>query len=541
MQKRNDYNRHKLLRKIRRQRKAQVEQQKVAAEKELKRRLRVTPPKFGDGKDPIDTSKIDELSYVYAPPRIDEYGNTVVYANDPLGVEGDGIRSPLQLRRPVMYGTQLLDEVIVPGSKYAKEAGKQNFNLTKGEAMQMEDFDKLQNLMHKSTFGKRLSNDKDAILVDPQTAYDAFHDYTIASELKRNLSTPSRYNMATLADMSSGERVNMVGFGIPAAINTAAMFGGGIPGMLASGFDIGVYKNESSIYGSHYRGMLRKPKLGNVIQTVNQNSDYGLKIEMGDEPRFKSSHKFVRTEDLPKPYSETIQRLENDFYGYKKEASQGYPYRVYDESLKGVSGYRIQNIFDADMTTYYRLKDKCSSETQSQCSKVEKIQNDIAERGSITESQYLQYRRELRKLHQMIEKDVRIDHLLSSDAAKNRAEMSAAQQTHGLKKSKLKRDVTRLEDERDKRQLRENAMYHLHNDKYTLYPDFYTRQVSKPDRALEATLSSLVGFGVAPMMGALASELSTSEKTKDEFYEKLNKPKIQLYKKSKHKSLRQKK
>lgn len=52
MQKRNDYNRHKLLRKIRRQRRAQVEQQKVAAEKELKRRLRVTPPKFGDGKDP---------------------------------------------------------------------------------------------------------------------------------------------------------------------------------------------------------------------------------------------------------------------------------------------------------------------------------------------------------------------------------------------------------------------------------------------------------------------------------------------------------
>lgn len=52
MQKRNDYNRHKLLRKIKRQRRAQVEQQKVAAEKELKRRLMVTPPKFGDGKEP---------------------------------------------------------------------------------------------------------------------------------------------------------------------------------------------------------------------------------------------------------------------------------------------------------------------------------------------------------------------------------------------------------------------------------------------------------------------------------------------------------
>ena len=52
MQKRNDYNRHKLLRKIKRQRKAQVKQQMVSAEKELKRRLRVTPPRFGDGKTP---------------------------------------------------------------------------------------------------------------------------------------------------------------------------------------------------------------------------------------------------------------------------------------------------------------------------------------------------------------------------------------------------------------------------------------------------------------------------------------------------------
>lgn len=46
MQKRNDYNRHKLLRKIKRQRKAQVRQQMVSAEKELKRKLRVTPPRL---------------------------------------------------------------------------------------------------------------------------------------------------------------------------------------------------------------------------------------------------------------------------------------------------------------------------------------------------------------------------------------------------------------------------------------------------------------------------------------------------------------
>lgn len=53
MQKRNDYNRHKLLRKIKRRRKAAAEQQAHAAEKALKKKLRVTPPKYGDGKDAL--------------------------------------------------------------------------------------------------------------------------------------------------------------------------------------------------------------------------------------------------------------------------------------------------------------------------------------------------------------------------------------------------------------------------------------------------------------------------------------------------------
>lgn len=46
MQKRNDYNRHKLFRKIKRRNKARAEQESKAAEKELKRRLRTTPPRF---------------------------------------------------------------------------------------------------------------------------------------------------------------------------------------------------------------------------------------------------------------------------------------------------------------------------------------------------------------------------------------------------------------------------------------------------------------------------------------------------------------
>lgn len=50
MQKRNDYNRHKLFRKIRRRRRAQAEQLSRIAEKELKKKLRVTPVKYGKGK-----------------------------------------------------------------------------------------------------------------------------------------------------------------------------------------------------------------------------------------------------------------------------------------------------------------------------------------------------------------------------------------------------------------------------------------------------------------------------------------------------------
>lgn len=50
MQKRNDYNRHKLFRKIRRRRRAQAEQLSRIAEKELKKKLRVTPVKYDDGK-----------------------------------------------------------------------------------------------------------------------------------------------------------------------------------------------------------------------------------------------------------------------------------------------------------------------------------------------------------------------------------------------------------------------------------------------------------------------------------------------------------
>lgn len=81
MQKRNDYNRHKLLRKIKRRRKAEAEQQEHAAEKELKKRLRVTPPKFDDGKTLVDTDKI----------RMDQQG---LFSDDNGNIIGDSVILP---------------------------------------------------------------------------------------------------------------------------------------------------------------------------------------------------------------------------------------------------------------------------------------------------------------------------------------------------------------------------------------------------------------------------------------------------------------
>ena len=49
MQKKNDYQRHKLFRKIKRRRKAQAEADQQVAMKQLRKKLKI--PKFGSGKD----------------------------------------------------------------------------------------------------------------------------------------------------------------------------------------------------------------------------------------------------------------------------------------------------------------------------------------------------------------------------------------------------------------------------------------------------------------------------------------------------------
>lgn len=132
MQKRNDYNRHKLLRKIKRQRRAQVEQQKVAAEKELKRRLRVTPPKFGDGKEPtlLDVDKV----------RMNEQG---LFQDEAGNIVGDSVVLPeLTVRAhkgyKSAYDREMLDNTIgaaldfVPGIGDAKQGTEALDALNKG-------------------------------------------------------------------------------------------------------------------------------------------------------------------------------------------------------------------------------------------------------------------------------------------------------------------------------------------------------------------------------------------------------------------------
>lgn len=152
MQKRNDYNRHKLLRKIRRQRRAQVEQQKVAAEKELKRRLRVTPPKFGDGKEPtlLDADKV----------RMNEQG---LFQDEAGNIVGDSVVLPeLTVRAhkgyKSAYDREMLDNTIgaaldfVPGigdSKQAVEATDEAFKGNYGEAAMLGGLLFLPNIIEK--------------------------------------------------------------------------------------------------------------------------------------------------------------------------------------------------------------------------------------------------------------------------------------------------------------------------------------------------------------------------------------------------------
>lgn len=99
LQKQNDYQRHKLFRKIKRRNKAQAEQEQEVATKQLKKKLKL--PKFNDGDDVVyvDRNKLG----------VDQYGNVL---NEGQQV-GDG-----SLRLP--------EVVVKPEANQWADAGKHN-------------------------------------------------------------------------------------------------------------------------------------------------------------------------------------------------------------------------------------------------------------------------------------------------------------------------------------------------------------------------------------------------------------------------------
>ena len=81
MQKKNDYQRHKLFRKIKRRRKAQAEAEQQIAQKQLRKKLKL--PKFGDGKTrEVYTSDI-HFNNDDAAGGVDRYGNKFDYVELP--------------------------------------------------------------------------------------------------------------------------------------------------------------------------------------------------------------------------------------------------------------------------------------------------------------------------------------------------------------------------------------------------------------------------------------------------------------------------
>lgn len=70
MQKKNDYQRHKLFRKIKRRRKAQAEAEQHIAEKQLRRKLKL--PKFDRGEDELSTYKkqVEMFNDANSDPRL---------------------------------------------------------------------------------------------------------------------------------------------------------------------------------------------------------------------------------------------------------------------------------------------------------------------------------------------------------------------------------------------------------------------------------------------------------------------------------------
>lgn len=111
MQKKNDYQRHKFFRKIKRRRKAQAEAEQHIAEKQLRKKLKL--PKFGNGKTrEVYTSDI-HFNNDDTAGGIDRYGNKFDYIELPETVR--------VLKNPSKYSVAMRKK-----ANFARNASKWN-------------------------------------------------------------------------------------------------------------------------------------------------------------------------------------------------------------------------------------------------------------------------------------------------------------------------------------------------------------------------------------------------------------------------------
>lgn len=147
MQKRNDYNRHKLLRKIKRQRKARAEQEAHAAEKELKKRLKLKMPRYEDGKDDYYTAYVDDINQTRVNPEtggvqvLDQNGSPIIneggYQLPELIIKPSAPQTPNQFQ----YEKWLLREAYRGGKNFSTQDRISYNNMMQRLANQNENQD----------------------------------------------------------------------------------------------------------------------------------------------------------------------------------------------------------------------------------------------------------------------------------------------------------------------------------------------------------------------------------------------------------------
>lgn len=183
MQKKNDYQRHKLFRKIKRRRKAQAEAEQQIAEKQLRRKLKL--PKFGDGKEKIN---LDNAHF-------DKEGNLV---DNTTGVKYTPISDDVVITPNTKY---FYDPYVSASNYFDGNWSKDLINITPGIGDGMD----IAQAIIDSTNGKYLTaksyNSGKDIHIKPSkrgtfTKAAKQHGMSVQGFTNRVLKNPSKYSAA---------------------------------------------------------------------------------------------------------------------------------------------------------------------------------------------------------------------------------------------------------------------------------------------------------------------------------------------------------